>query len=370
MIACQLPGVLSGTRSMTTIFISYRRDDAAAYAGRLYDGLRARYGEDHVFMDIDRIQPGENFAAVIVRSVRSADVVLAVIGEQWLTIANDSGQRRLDDPEDFVRLEMKAAFETGRRVIPVLVGGATMPAEASLPPPLKRLAGVQAVDMSDERWDYDYERLARSIDGTGKPAASRNRMWYAVAAASAAIVLGAIMFKPQTASLPARVLRATPAQLSGEQARAMVIQHNFFHARWNTAGAPAALELEQQAHGTDVVVTATRHNLMWQQGASPLPTNRDGAQRHVQELNARRFAGHDDWRLPTLEEALTLMSATPIDKCRLPQVFERSGWIMRTADTSDGAKDWIVYFCDGIASPEAADFSAQVRAVRAMRSQR
>lgn len=356
---------------MTTIFISYRRDDAAAYAGRLYDGLRERYGEDHVFMDVDRIQPGENFAAVIERSVRNADVVLAVIGEQWLSVANDSGQRRLDDPDDFVRLEIKAALDSGRRVIPVLVGGAGMPAQASLPLPLRQLAGVQAVNMSDERWDYDFERLTRSIDGAGKLTGRRNWIWYGVAAAAAAIAiaLSAIVLKPQTTALitPAPTLRAAPAQLTGEQARAMVIQHNFFHARWNAAGAAPALDLEREVRGTDIVVTAPRHKLMWQQRALPQPTNRDGAQRYVQELNASRFAGHADWRLPTLEEAFTLMASGSPEDCRLNRLFERSGWILRTADTSEPAKDWVVYFCDGIASPEAAAFSAQVRAVRSLR---
>lgn len=354
---------------MTTIFISYRRDDAAAYAGRLYDGLRERYGEDHVFMDVDRIQPGENFAAVIERSVHNANVVLAVIGEQWLTMVNDSGQRRLDDTDDFVRLELKAAFEAGRHVIPVLVGGATMPAEASLPVPLRLLASVQAVNMSDERWDYDFDRLARSIDDAHKPTAHRKWVWYGVAAALAAIALSVIVFKPQTTRLftPAPTLRAAPAQLSGEQARAMVIQHDFFHARWNAAGAPPGLELQRQVHGTDIVVTAPRHKLMWQQRASPHPTNREGAQRYVQELNTRRFAGHDDWRLPTLEEAFSLMASGSSEDCRLDRLFERSGWILRTADTSEPARDWVVYFCDGIASPEAAAFSAQVRAVRSLR---
>ena len=357
---------------MTTVFISYRRDDAAAYAGRLYDGLRERYGEDHVFMDVDRIQPGENFAAVIERSVRSADVLLAVIGEQWLAVTNDAGQRRLDDPDDFVRLELKAALETGRRVIPVLVAGADMPAEAALPLPLRRLAGVQAVNISDERWDYDFDRLARSIDGAGKPAARRHWAWYAIAAGLAAIVVSIIVFKPQSARLftPTPALRTAPAQLSGEQARAMVIQHNFFHARWNPSGAPAALELERHVVGADVVVTAPRHKLMWQQRASPQPTNHDGAQRYVQELNTHRFAGYGDWRLPTLEEALTLMASGSADDCRLNRLFERSGWITRTADstsTADGSKDWIVYFCDGVAAPEAAAFNAQVRAVRTLR---
>lgn len=354
---------------MTTIFISYRRDDAAAYAGRLYDGLRERYGEDHVFMDVDRIQPGENFATVIERSVRNADVVLAVIGRTWLTVANESRQRRLDDPDDFVRLEIKAALDTGRRVIPVLVGDAVMPAGQALPPALRRLAGVQAVTMSDERWDYDTERLTRSIDAGGKSASRLKWLWWIGAPALAVVVLALFVALPQPARLFSRAetLRAAPAVVSVDQARAMVAQRNFYHARWNAAGAAPPLELERQVIGTDVVVKESRYRLMWQQRASREPLDRDGAQRHVQELNTRRFAGYSDWRLPTLEEALALMGSASAEDCRLHRLFDRSGPITRTADTADGGKDWIVYFCDGIAVPEVPRFNAQVRAVRTLR---
>ena len=354
---------------MTTIFISYRRDDAAAYAGRLYDRLRERYGEDHVFMDVDRIQPGENFATVIERSVQNADVVLAVIGETWLTVTNASERRRLDDPEDFVRLELKAALETGRRLIPVLVGNASMPTEQSLPPALRRLASVQAVTMSDERWDYDAERLARSIDAGGKTAARRKWFWGFGALALATVVLALFMAMPHPARIFSRTvtLRAVPAVVSTDQARAMVAQRNFFHAQWNAAGAAAPLELERQVHGTDVVVKEMHYQLMWQQRASPQPLDRDRAQRYVQELNARRFSGYSDWRLPTLEEALALMGSGSTEDCHLHRLFDRSGQATRTADTTDGEKDWIVYFCDGIAVPEVPGFNAQVRAVRSLR---
>lgn len=314
---------------MTTIFISYRRDDAAAYAGRLYDGLRARYGEDHVFMDVDRIQPGENFASVIERSVHNADVVLAVIGETWLTVSNESGQRRLDDPDDFVRMEIKATLDAGRRLIPVLVGGAGMPADEALPPVLRRLAGVQAVNMSDERWDYDAERLTRSIDTGGKPAVRRKWLWWfcwLTSGALAAALLAWFMAKPQPAQMSSQstALRAVPAVISADQARAMVVQHNFFHQRWNAAAAAPPLEFERQVLGVDVVVKEARYQLMWQQRASPQALDRDGAQRYVQELNARRFAGHADWRLPTLEETLALMGSGAAEDCRLHRQFDRS----------------------------------------------
>lgn len=354
---------------MTTVFISYRRDDAAAYAGRLYDGLRERYGNEHVFMDVDRIQPGENFAAVIERSVRGADVVLVVIGERWLTMRNEAGQRRLDDPEDFVRLEVKAALDTGRRVIPVLVGGAGMPTEASLPPVLQRLAAVQAVSMSDERWDYDSERLTRSIDGNAAPPARRRWYWAGAALVLVAVALAAYLALTRTAAPPVSTvtLRAQPAAVSVEQARAMVIQHNFFHTRWNPTGASAPPALERVVLGTDIVIIDKRHHRMWQHSVSPRALDHDDAQHYVQELNTRRYAGHSDWRLPTLEETMSLMGTGTAEDCRLHKLFDRSGPITRTADSSDGGKDWVVYFCDGIASPEVPKFNAQVRAVRSVR---
>lgn len=358
---------------MTTIFISYRRDDAAAYAGRLYDGLRQRYGEDHVFMDVDRIQPGENFAAVIERSIRNADVVLVVIGEAWLTVTDESGKRRLDDPEDFVHLEIKAALDCGRRVIPVLVGDAVMPGEQALPPALRRLAGVQAVTLSNERWDYDAERLTRSIDG-GEPSVKRRRwFWGAGALALIAVALAWFMtMRPSPGDGSRAVtLRAAPAALSTDAARAMVAQRDFFHARWNAAGGKTPLALAREVLGTDIVVTDTRHQLMWQQRASPSQHDRDGARQYVRDLNARRFAGHGDWRLPTLEEAMSLVEPGAAGGCRLNPLFERSGLIARTADTvpdaSEGERDWIVYFCDGIAAAERPVFNAQVRAVRSLR---
>jgi TIR domain/Protein of unknown function (DUF1566) len=362
---------------MTTIFISYRRDDAAAYAGRLYDGLRRRYGEDHVFMDVDHIQPGEDFAAVIERSVRGADVALVVIGKKWLSAANDAGQRRLDDPADFVRLEVKAALDTGRRVIPVLVGDAGMPPSHALPPPLQRLAGVQAVTMSNERWDYDAERLVRSIDGGSQPIVRRKWMWMgAVMAMGAAGLAGWMMTRqppqapsptPPPSSPPTVTLRAGPAVVTAEQARTMVAQRDFFHARWNAGGGKAALELERQVLGSDVVIKDKYFQLMWQQNATARPFDRNGAGQTLQELNARGFAGYSDWRLPTLEEAMSLMGSGTAEDCRLHKLFDRSGPIMRTGDTIEGGKDWIVYFCDGIAVPEVAGFNAHVRAVRSLR---
>src|ERR1700736_6285006 len=100
-------------QSMARVFISYRREESSGYAGRLFDHLQEHFGEEQVFMDVDRIQPGEDFKEAIEKTVASSDALLAVIGKKWLTIKNKKGQRRLEDPEDYVRLEIAKALELG-----------------------------------------------------------------------------------------------------------------------------------------------------------------------------------------------------------------------------------------------------------------
>ena len=114
------------------IFISYRRDDSAYAAGRLYDRLSQHFGDPNVFMDIDAIELGVNLEG-FENAVGHCDVLIAMIGKQWLSIKNDQGQRRLDDRNDFVRLEILAALERNIHVIPVLVDGASMPSTTKLP---------------------------------------------------------------------------------------------------------------------------------------------------------------------------------------------------------------------------------------------
>src|SRR5215213_4899040 len=117
----------SAAGSTGRIFLSYRRDESAYPAGWLYDRLANRYGGGQVFKDVDSIRLGDDFVEVITRAVGSCDVLLALIGDEWLTITDEHGRRRLDDPGDFVRLEIEAALARNVRVIPVLVDGARMP---------------------------------------------------------------------------------------------------------------------------------------------------------------------------------------------------------------------------------------------------
>jgi hypothetical protein len=110
------------------IFVSYRRQESSHLAGRLYDRLADRFGEAQVFIDVDTIEPGVDFAEEIFRAVAACKVLLAIIGPAWLSSADGQGGRRLDDPGDIVRLEVEAALQRGVRVIPILMDGAVMPA--------------------------------------------------------------------------------------------------------------------------------------------------------------------------------------------------------------------------------------------------
>jgi hypothetical protein len=151
------------------IFISYRREDASGEAGRLYDHLVARFGEHMVFRDIDTIDPGTDFVGRIEDAIGSCQVLLALIGRDWLTVRGPDGQRRLDNPADFVRLELTAAMRQGIRVIPVLVQDAQMPAPEDLPEPLKEFARRNAVKLTDDRWGYDMSRLVPVIERIVNP---------------------------------------------------------------------------------------------------------------------------------------------------------------------------------------------------------
>ena len=149
---------------MSAIFLSYRRDDSSGYAGRLFDNLVARFGRENVFMDIETLEPGLDFIEGIDRAIRSCGAVIAMIGPNWLTATNRQGQRRLDDPNDFIRLEIATALKRGVRVIPVLVYDASMPSEEQLPESLRRLSRLQSFEISDNRWEFDVGRLADVLE--------------------------------------------------------------------------------------------------------------------------------------------------------------------------------------------------------------
>jgi len=125
-----------------------------------------RFGEERVFIDLDAIRPGSDFAEVIAEALDHCDVLLALIGPTWLTRIDRTGRRRLDDPDDLVRVELETALRRGITLIPLLVGGANMPAPAELPGELAGVAAKQALELSDRRWRTDILALIDELEGT------------------------------------------------------------------------------------------------------------------------------------------------------------------------------------------------------------
>jgi hypothetical protein len=147
------------------VFISYRREDTSGQAGRLYDALAKELGQDNVFMDVDTIDIGVEFRHAIESAVTSCDVLFAMIGPRWLTVADSRGERRLSRADDYVRLEIETALARNIRVVPALVAGAAMPGSDDLPGTLAPLARRNALEMADgPRWQYDVSRLMSLLE--------------------------------------------------------------------------------------------------------------------------------------------------------------------------------------------------------------
>jgi TIR domain len=147
------------------VFLSYRRNDVGGYAGRLTDALLQRLGAKSVFQDVIAIAPGKDFTVELDRALDDSDAVLAVIGPGWLTAATPQGAPRLFEADDYVRLELARALNRNVRVVPVLVGGAALPAAIDLPDELRGLVHRQAVVLHDETWHQDVDGLVGSLRG-------------------------------------------------------------------------------------------------------------------------------------------------------------------------------------------------------------
>ncbi len=147
------------------VFISYRRDDSAGHAGRVRDRLEREIGRDLLFMDVDAIPLGTNFAKVLRDEIAECGVLLAVIGPNWSDMRDERGNRRLDDPNDFVRIEIAAALQRDIPVIPILLDGARIPKAHQLPNDLKELASRNGLDVRHASFHDDMERLIRGLKG-------------------------------------------------------------------------------------------------------------------------------------------------------------------------------------------------------------
>lgn len=146
------------------IFINYRRGDDPGFAGRLFDRLEEAFTAERIFIDIDNIEPGLDFVRVLEDQVDACDVLLAVIGPNWLTAKDEAGARRLDNPNDFVRIEIESGLKLGKRIIPVLVNNADMPRADDLPESLKPLSRRNAVRLTHERFRADAQGLVKQLE--------------------------------------------------------------------------------------------------------------------------------------------------------------------------------------------------------------
>ena len=149
---------------MARIFINYRRDDMPGVAGRLFDHLAMKYSRRELFMDVDAMQPGRDFAKQLESQVSQCHVLLAVIGPHWLDARDQAGKRRLDNDKDYVRIEIASALKRDIAVIPVLLDGTTMPSEESLPDNLKSLVRRQALELRHTRFAADADAIIHALE--------------------------------------------------------------------------------------------------------------------------------------------------------------------------------------------------------------
>jgi TIR domain len=150
--------------SVQKVFICYRREESAPYAGRLYDAMIARFGEGNVFMDLD-LAPGVDFVERITQVVSGCLALIVVIGPKWATVEGEDGKRRIEDLADFVRLEVETGLgRSDVTPIPVLVAGARMPRRENLPSEIQPIARRNALELSEGRWGYDVGRLLDTLD--------------------------------------------------------------------------------------------------------------------------------------------------------------------------------------------------------------
>jgi hypothetical protein len=381
---------------MPGVFICYRREDTGGAAGRLYDRLCAHFGSGRVFRDVDTIAPGDRFDQRIDERLARADVLIALIGREWMASTDAEGRVRLHAPDDFVRREIATALARHIPVIPALFGNAPMPRADELPSDLTPLARCQAIEIDDADFHDDVNRLITVLEGKIRPdessrastrrsrvAATLGFVALAGAVLLALVVLGrGAGWRPSVtggtdseaatrSSAPDVIaLRSEPTTLTPEEVRATIVEHGFFSTVTNPGAKGIVHEYAQEVREGWTIVVDRATGLTWEHGGSgrPLP-GRAGAAEYVSGLNDRRAGGFDGWRLPTLEEALSLLTPEAHGDFHIDPAFAASDapFIWSADDEAEG-RGWVVYYVDGFASIESTGFNAYVRAVRSNQS--
>ena len=164
---------MSPLRSRGVIFISYRREDSAPTAGRLHHYLSDRFGKDRVFMDVDSISIGRDFTKALIDALSNCNILLVLIGREWISTADDEGRRRIDHQDDWVRIEIETALGRNIQVVPVLVDGAAMPQAGDLPPSLRPFVQRQAFLLNNTNFESDVTGLVAAARKAFKSSAAR-----------------------------------------------------------------------------------------------------------------------------------------------------------------------------------------------------
>ena len=235
------------------IFISYRRQETSQQAGRLYDRLADRFGESQVFIDVATMEPGVDWREEIFRAVAACQVLLAVIGPGWLSAADERDSRRLDDPDDIVRLEIGAALARDVRVIPILVEGAVMPGRADLPGNLAGMIRRNALTIRNESFRDDAGRLVLAIEqvlGLARPDVARATRLLADAERIASSILDEGR-KARALSVVAEALAATDPD-HAEYIASSITDYNSVARARALSKVAAALAATDPGHATDL----------------------------------------------------------------------------------------------------------------------
>ena len=330
---------------MTNIMISYRRDDTAGHAGRLYDRLSIAFGRDKVFRDVDKIKPAENFSESIHEAVQQSTVVLALIGKQWARVIDAGGGRRLDDPDDYVRREIVMAMDGRPRLMPVLVGGGQMPVAEELPDELQKITTIHAFEIRDDRFDEDVGLLMQMICPRWKRLLSR----HAFLIISFLVVLASVLIVAILPSISVNHdLRSDPRLLSRSELRKLVLDRDFFDSARHPEGTGIDNEYKVMTLEGKYVVIDRGTKLVWQRGGSDNWLEEDEIYAFIDSLNENEFAGFQDWRLPTVEEALSILEPLPANgDLNVGPVFDPRQRYIWTADRlnfDDGSVHWVVSF--------------------------
>lgn len=191
----------------STVFISYRREDSAGYAGRLFDRLVHALGRDRVFRDVDTLRPGDDFIAAIREKISASRFLFVLIGPHWLTATDQQGRNRLEDPNDLVRLEIEMALERKISVIPILLPGAAMPDRKQLPESLAPLAQYNAFEIREPHFDQDVAKLISEAKANNRRRLLPSKPIYLVVPGvlgAAALVVAVFWYNPAFLISPER----------------------------------------------------------------------------------------------------------------------------------------------------------------------